>query len=154
MRTSLVGDFVGEGRAEAALAVSRAGGRLMLVGRVDGRLTMRLTPAARRNMPWLASQSKYRSPLTEPSFFPVPSSSSTPTHSPGANPVAPRNRTTACRPSLSSIVCPTPSARLAIVEDLSQLLMSESLESQECEAVVKHVPEHVAKHAPQNMQPP
>jgi hypothetical protein len=50
-----MGDFVGEGRAEAAaLAVSRAGGgRLMLVGRVTGAwLTMLLTPAARRNMPW------------------------------------------------------------------------------------------------------
>jgi hypothetical protein len=58
VRTSLVGDLVGEGRAVAALAVSRAGGRLMLVGRVVGRLTMRLTPAERKNMPWLASQSK------------------------------------------------------------------------------------------------
>lgn len=61
VRMSLVGDFVGEGRAEAALAVSKAGGgRLMLVGRVVvvGWLTMLLTPAARRNMPWFVSQSK------------------------------------------------------------------------------------------------
>jgi hypothetical protein len=60
VRTSLVGDLVGEGRAEAALAVSRVGGgRLMLVGRLTGGwLTMLLTPAARKNMPWFVSQSK------------------------------------------------------------------------------------------------
>lgn len=73
VRMSLVGDFVGEGRAEVALAVSRVGGgrlmlvgrltgggRLMLVGRLTGGgwLTMLLTPAARKNMPWFVSQSK------------------------------------------------------------------------------------------------
>lgn len=41
-----------------------------------------LTPTGRKNMPYPCSQSKYRFPLTEPSFFPVSSSSSTPTQSP------------------------------------------------------------------------
>lgn len=41
------------------------------------------TPAGLRNMPYPCSHSKYRSPLTVPSFFPVGSSSSTPTQSPG-----------------------------------------------------------------------
>lgn len=42
-----------------------------------------LTPVERRNMPNPCSHSKYRSPLTAPSFLPVCSSNSIPTHSPG-----------------------------------------------------------------------
>ena len=65
------------------------------------------TPLGRRNMPCPCSQSKYRSPLTEPSFFPVASSSSTPTQSPVWKCVVPTKRTVATRPSLSSIFWPT-----------------------------------------------
>ena len=43
----------------------------------------------RRNIPRPISQSKYRSPLTLPSFFPSYPSSSTPIHSPAANSVCP-----------------------------------------------------------------
>lgn len=51
--------------------------------------TTRRTPLDRKNMPWLGSQLKYRSPFTEPSFLPEPSCSSTPIQLPGAKAVSP-----------------------------------------------------------------
>src|SRR6202012_1742322 len=74
------------------------------------------TPAGRKNIPYPCSHWKYRSPLTEPSFFPVASSSSTPTHSPVWKDVVPTKRTIAIRPSLSSIFWPARSVGLLIVE--------------------------------------
>lgn len=59
-----------------------------------------------RNIPWSGSQSKYRLPWTEPSFFPEASSSSTPIQSPSRNRVSPTNRTVAMRPSPSSTMAP------------------------------------------------
>lgn len=46
-------------------------------------------PTGRRNMPCSGLHSKYRSPATEPSFFPLGPSSSTPTQTPSANRVVP-----------------------------------------------------------------
>lgn len=60
-------------------------------------------------MPYCGALSKYLTPLTDPSFFPDASSSSTPTQSPVWNCVAPTKRTVPIRPSLSSIFCPTDS---------------------------------------------
>lgn len=65
-----------------------------------------LTAAGRTNMPLPMSQSKYRSPWTLPSFFPVPSSSSTPTQRPGAKAVSPTKRMMALRPSARRMTCP------------------------------------------------
>jgi hypothetical protein len=59
------------------------------------------------NIPLLGEQSKYRSPCTDPSFLPKPSSSSTPIQSPTAKWVCPTKRTVALRPSLSRMDCPT-----------------------------------------------
>ena len=64
------------------------------------------------NIPLPISHSKYRSPLTLPSFFPPLSSSSTPIHSPGANSVWPIKRMVAVRPSLSSTVWPIASSAM------------------------------------------
>lgn len=64
------------------------------------------TAAGRTNMPLPMSQSKYRSPWTLPSFLPEPSSSSTPTQTPGAKAVSPTKRTTALRPSARRMTCP------------------------------------------------
>ena len=68
--------------------------------------------ASLTNIPLPISHSKYRSPLTLPSFFPPLSSSSTPIHSPGANSVWPMKRMVAVRPSLSSTVWPTASSAM------------------------------------------
>ena len=70
-------------------------------------LTIRCTPAGLKNMPYPCSHSKYLCPLTEPSFLPVASSSSTPTQSPVWKVVVPTKRTVAIRPSFSSILWPT-----------------------------------------------
>ena len=59
------------------------------------------------NIPYPCGQAKYRWPWTSPSFFPVASSSSTPTHSPVAKWVLPAKRTVAVRPSESSTDWPT-----------------------------------------------
>ena len=83
------------------------------------------TPAGRRNMPCPWAHWKYRSPLTEPSFFPVASSSSTPTQSPVWKDVVPTNRTVATRPSLSSIFCPAARVAALIVECTTELEESE-----------------------------
>lgn len=64
------------------------------------------TPDGRQKMPYPAAHSKYRFPWTEPSFFPLCSSSSTPTQSPVWNDVVPTYRTVPTRVSLSSIFCP------------------------------------------------
>lgn len=64
------------------------------------------TPAGLRNMPYPSSHSKYLSPLTEPSFLPVGSSSSTPIQSPVWKDVEPTKRTVATRPSFNSIFWP------------------------------------------------
>lgn len=63
-----------------------------------------------RNMPRPISQSKYLSPCTLPSFLPLSSSSSTPTHSPAAKCGCPTNRTVPKRPSTSSTVWPRSSS--------------------------------------------
>lgn len=63
LAADLAGDFVGD-----------LGG--------GGCSTILTTPVGRKNMPCPGSQSKYLSPCTEPSFLPVASSNSTPTHSP------------------------------------------------------------------------
>ena len=63
-----------------------------------------VTAAGRTNIPRPVGQWKYRWPCTAPSFFPEVSSSSTPIHSPVAKCVLPTNRTTAGRPSESSMV--------------------------------------------------
>lgn len=55
------------------------------------------------NIPQPGAHVKYLSPWTEPSFFPVASSSSTPIQSPGAKLAAPTKRITALRPSGSEI---------------------------------------------------
>lgn len=67
-----------------------------------------------KNIPRPISQSKYRSPCTLPSFFPLPSSSSTPTQSPGAKCGCPTNRITAIRPSASCTVWPTSSSAISL----------------------------------------
>ena len=66
-------------------------------------------PLGRRNMPWSCSHSKYRFPLTEPSFLPLASASSTPTQSPVWKWVGPKKRIVAMRSSFNSIVWPTES---------------------------------------------
>ncbi len=71
--------------------------------RLDGSTA---TVAGRTNMPCAGAHSKYRSPCTIPSFFPVGASSSTPTHDPRAKCVSPTYRTMACRPSWSLTVWP------------------------------------------------
>lgn len=57
------------------------------------------TAAGLTNIPKPCSQSKYRSPWTDPSFLPVGSPSSTPIQSPGAKLVLPMKRMIAFRPS-------------------------------------------------------
>jgi hypothetical protein len=54
-----------------------------------GACAMIVTAVGLRNIPFPSSQSKDLSPFTLPSFLPSKSSNSTPTHSPGANPVWP-----------------------------------------------------------------
>lgn len=67
-----------------------------------------VTAFGRQNMPRpTPPHSKYRSPLTLPSFFPELSSSSTPTHSPVWKFVRPRNRMTAVRPLMRRTVWPS-----------------------------------------------
>lgn len=73
------------------------------------------TPDARQKMPYPAAHSKYRFPWTEPSFLPLCSSSSTPTHSPVWKDVVPTNRTVPMRVSLSSIFCPGASVGLLLM---------------------------------------
>lgn len=73
------------------------------------------TPDARQKMPYPAAHSKYRFPWTEPSFFPLCSSSSTPIHSPVWKEVVPTNRTVPMRVSLSSTVCPGASGGLLLM---------------------------------------
>lgn len=73
------------------------------------------TPDGLKNIPYPCAHWKYLSPLTEPSFFPVASSSSTPTQSPVWKCVIPTKRTIATRPSLSSIFCPTERDAVLIV---------------------------------------
>lgn len=69
--------------------------------------SMMVTAAGLTNMPLPISHSKYRSPWTLPSFFPLSSSSSTPTQSPAAKWGCPMYRTVAKRPSVSSMTWPT-----------------------------------------------
>ena len=52
-------------------------------------------------MPCSGAQAKYRSPFTLPSFLPLASSSSMPTHRPAAKAVSPTKRTVPLSPSLS-----------------------------------------------------
>jgi len=54
-------------------------------GRLARTALSNLTLPGTTNMPWLGWQSKYLTPLTLPSFFPVASSSSTPTQVPSRN---------------------------------------------------------------------
>mmetsp|Transcript_58051 Transcript_58051/g.163926 ORF Transcript_58051/g.163926 Transcript_58051/m.163926 type:complete len:323 (-) Transcript_58051:102-1070(-) len=54
-------------------------------------LTFTILSVGRMNRPCCGSHSKYRAPATLPSFFPAGASSSTPTHSPCAKLVEPRN---------------------------------------------------------------
>lgn len=80
-----------------------------------GGWAMTATAVGRTNMPLPMSQSKYRSPWTLPSFLPVPSSSSTPTQTPGAKAVSPTKRTTALRPSARRTTCPAATSRSTIL---------------------------------------
>lgn len=80
-----------------------------------GRSITEATTVGRTNMPNPGSQSKYRSPCTEPSFFPESSFNSTPIHSPSAKLVAPMYRTVACRPSVSVTTQPVDSSAMLIV---------------------------------------
>jgi hypothetical protein len=59
------------------------------------------------NRPCSGGQSKYLSPLTEPSFFPSPSSSSKPIHSPSLNETPPMKRMIPTLPSAIWTFCPT-----------------------------------------------
>jgi hypothetical protein len=78
------------------------------LGTAGGGWAMTVTAFGRQNMPRpTPPHSKYRSPLTLPSFFPELSSSSTPTHSPIWKLVRPRNRIVAVRPSVRRTVWPS-----------------------------------------------
>lgn len=68
-------------------------------------------------MPNPGSQSKYRSPWTDPSFFPESSVNSTPIQSPSAKLVAPMYRTVACRPSVRVITQPEDRSAILIVAE-------------------------------------
>lgn len=56
--------------------------------------------ASRIKIPWTGAHSKYLTPSIDPSFFPRPSSSSSPIHFPSANCVSPTNITVPTKPSL------------------------------------------------------
>ena len=86
---------------------------------------MTVTAFGRQNMPRpTPPHSKYRSPLTLPSFFPELSSSCSPTHSPVWKLVRPRNRMIAVRPSVSRTVWPSarPSSSDMVSRSTSWLL--------------------------------
>lgn len=86
------------------------------------------TTAGRTNMPKPGSQSKYRSPWTVPSFFPVGSSNSTPIQSPSAKWVAPTYRTVAWRPSDNVTTCPEETTTIVSPKKGFQEPRSEALE--------------------------
>ncbi len=60
----------------------------------EGRSVIWTIDSGLMNMPKSGSQSKYLSPLTDPSFFPLSSKSSSPTHAPFANEAVPMYRMT------------------------------------------------------------
>ena len=75
-----------------------------------GAWAMMVMVLGRTNIPYPMAQSKYRSSLTLPSFFPVGSSSSTPIQSPGAKSVWPKKRMRPLRPSGNWTVWPAASS--------------------------------------------
>jgi len=86
---------------------------------------MTVTAFGRQNMPRpTPPHSKYRSPLTLPSFFPELSSSCSPTHSPVWKFVLPRNRMMAVRPSVRRTVWPSarPSSSDMVLRSTSWLV--------------------------------
>jgi hypothetical protein len=95
--TTLDGRLVGfaaitlEGRA-LGVAVGAFG----LVAAGAGCATMRMIFDSRMNSPWPGGHVKYRSPRTEPSFFPAAVGSSIPSQSPSATWMAPTYFTRPC----------------------------------------------------------
>jgi hypothetical protein len=96
-------------------AVPFTGFPLVLASGGRGCSTISVTALGRRNMPFPIAQSKYRSPWTEPSFFPDSSWSSIPIHPPGANAVVPTNLTIACLPSKIVMIWPGRRAELSVM---------------------------------------
>lgn len=78
-----------------------------LLSRVDGGLRTAAMADGRTNMPNPGSHVKYRTPFTSPSFLPVASVNSMPTHCPSENSVVPRKRMVASRPSVTVMTVPT-----------------------------------------------